>query len=45
MGELGSKSTLIRCETKKDGGYDLFFVLLPAGLVGLLMVMLALLCR
>lgn len=43
MEELGSKDTSIRCETEKEQGIDFFFIFLTAGVVGLVMFMVALL--
>ena len=43
MEELGSKDTSIRCETEEEKGIDFFSIFLTAGVVGLVMSMVALL--
>ena len=43
MEELGPKDTSIRCETEEEKGIDLFFAFLIAGVVGVVMFMVALL--
>ena len=43
MEELGPKDTSVRCGTEEEKGSDLFFVFLTAGVVGVVMFMVALL--